>query len=375
MAVLTDLGRFILNCRLPDVFSTLTLFITSRCDAQCATCFYWQSLNTSGDLTLDELKTLSRTAPRIDSLWLSGGEPMLRKDLLEVLRVFVSANNVQMINLPSNGMHADRVETLVETLMSEYPRLQLWHNVSLDGLEATHDRLRGVKHNFRRAADGIARLQSLRECWGGRFRLNANTVICRDNVEEVVPLAVHAVRQFGLDGHFFQIIRGTAMDSGLMEVPPDRLRELYREITPIQDHYAQRFVRNGSRSRRAFGRAAYLGALTFQNRVQFANMVSGRAWPMECTSGKTSLVIDHNGDVRACELREPIGNLREWGCDFGRLFASAARKAEADAIRRDRCFCTHICGIQDSLRHSRRAMFYEIPRAYFTRSRVGAGRI
>ena len=372
MANLADLGRFILNCRLPDAFSTLTLFITSRCDAKCATCFYWQSLNTSGDLTLEELRTLSRTAPRFDSLWLSGGEPMLRSDLLPALQVFVSGNDVRMINLPSNGMHADRVENLVNAILSEHPRLQLWHNVSFDGLEATHDRLRGVRSNFRRAVEGLTRLQPLRERWRGRFRLNANTVICRDNVEEIMPLARHAVDQFGLDGHFFQIIRGTAMDHELMKVPTDRLRDLYREITPIQDHYARRFVRAGTKSKKAFGRAAYLGALTFQNRVQFANMVAGREWPMECTSGRTSLVIDHNGDVRACELREPIGNLREFGCDFGRLFASAARRAEAAAVRRDRCFCTHICGIQDSLRHSRRAMFYEIPRAFFTRPRVGS---
>lgn len=373
MALLADLGRFILNCRLSDSFSTLTLFITSRCDAQCATCFYWQSLNTAGDLTLDELRTLSRTAPRFDSLWLSGGEPMLRKDLLDALRPFVSGNDVRMINLPSNGMHADRVEPLVDALMSEFPQLRLWHNVSLDGLEATHDRLRGVKNNFRRAADGMERLQPLRARWDGRFRLNANTVICRDNVDEVRPLAEHARDHFGLDGHFFQIIRGTAMDRGLMEVPANRLRALYREITPIQDYYAQRFVRVESKSRRAFGRAAYLGALTFQNRVQFANMSAGRPWPMECSSGRTSLVIDHNGDVRACELREPIGNVRAFACDFERLFASAARKLEAEAVRRERCFCTHICGIQDSLRHSRRAMFYEIPRAFLTRPRA-AGR-
>ncbi len=369
MALLADLGRFILNSRLPDAFSTLTLFVTSKCDAQCGTCFYWRSLNTAGDLTLDELTRLSKTAPRFDSLWLSGGEPLLRKDLTDVVRVFVGQNDVRMVNLPTNGMHADRAGPMIDALLGEFPRLLMWQNVSLDGPEQTHDRLRGVKHNFRRAVEGIARLQPQRERWGGRFRLNANTVICRDNVDEVLGLATFARDEMGLDGHFFQIIRGTAMDEGLLEVPVERLRPVYRGINGIQDYYARRFVKTGSGLKGAFGRMAYLGALTFQNRVQLANVEDGRAWPMECTSGRTSLVIDHNGDVRACELREPIGNVREFGCDFGRMWETAARRAEVEAVRREKCFCTHICGIQDSLRHSARAMFYEIPKAFLTRPR------
>src|SRR5262249_35094174 len=143
----------------------------------------------------------------------------LRKDLLDALQLFVAGNGVRMINLPSNGMHADRVEPLVDGLLGRFERLLLWHNVSLDGLEATHDRLRGVKSNFRRAIDGMARLQSLRSRWGSRFRLNVNTVICRDNVDEILPLADYIRERFDLDGHFFQIIRGTAMDEALLAVP------------------------------------------------------------------------------------------------------------------------------------------------------------
>ena len=91
---------------------------------------------------------------------------------------------------------------------------------------------------------------------------------------------------------------------------------------------------------------------------------------MSCTAGETSLVIDHNGDVRACELREPIGNLRNFGFDFARLWESGARRLEVERVKRDRCFCTHICGIQDSIRHSRKAIFYHVPRAFLTRPRA-----
>ena len=39
--------------------NTLILFVTSRCNAKCRTCFYWQELNQSGDLSFEELDTLT----------------------------------------------------------------------------------------------------------------------------------------------------------------------------------------------------------------------------------------------------------------------------------------------------------------------------
>src|SRR5882672_2176317 len=57
---------------------TVILFVTSRCNAFCKTCFYHEELNQPGDLTFDQIEKISRTMPGITDLWLSGGEPTLR---------------------------------------------------------------------------------------------------------------------------------------------------------------------------------------------------------------------------------------------------------------------------------------------------------
>jgi len=88
---------------------------------------------------------------------------------------------------------------------------------------------------------------------------------------------------------------------------------------------------------------------------------------MPCTAGQSILVVDYNGDVRACELRHKIANLREVGCDFRRILPSEALARETRAIVRDQCWCTHVCFIHDSAKSSRRAQLYEIP---FKRQRV-----
>ena len=47
---------------------------------------------------------------------------------------------------------------------------------------------------------------------------------------------------------------------------------------------------------------------------------------MPCTAGDTSIVIDFNGDVRACELRGKLANLRDYDCDFGNSGRPRARR-------------------------------------------------
>ena len=90
-------------------FQSLFLFVTSRCNARCRTCFYFEKLNRRDDLTFDEIARLSETAPPFRKLWISGGEPFLRDELADILAMFVRRNGVRNINLPTNGLLPDRI--------------------------------------------------------------------------------------------------------------------------------------------------------------------------------------------------------------------------------------------------------------------------
>ena len=82
---------------------------------------------------------------------------------------------------------------------------------------------------------------------------------------------------------------------------------------------------------------------------------------MPCTAGETAIVIDFNGDVRACELRGKLANLRDFDCNFERFWQTQTRASEVEAIVRDQCWCTHVCFIHDSLRYSPKTILYDIP--------------
>src|SRR5919202_879374 len=93
---------------------TVIFFITSRCNARCETCFYHEELNRPGDLTFEQIGRVSRTMPGITDLWLSGGEPTLRHDAVDVIRLFVENNGVRRVIIPTNGLLKARTYEMVD---------------------------------------------------------------------------------------------------------------------------------------------------------------------------------------------------------------------------------------------------------------------
>jgi MoaA/NifB/PqqE/SkfB family radical SAM enzyme len=340
---------------------TLIFFVTSTCNSKCRTCFYWKELNARDDLTLAEIERISETMPTFREIWLSGGEPTLREELVSILALFYRRNGVRSVNLPANGLLPEKLLGVVESTLLACPELRINLNLALDGIGPTHDAIRGVPGNFDRALESLERLQGLRRR-EGRLRLHVNSVVCRENLQEMVPLGEMMRDRFDLDGHYFQVIRGEPMDPGLLEVHKEALERLYRELGPLYRHYADKLGR-----RKGFlSKAGYLGVLKLYHEIQAANLDRHHRWPMPCTAAQTIAVLDANGDLRSCELRDRLGNVRDYGCDWGRFWDSRARQDEVARIRRDGCWCTHVCFIHASLKASPKARAIDVPRAYLS---------
>ncbi len=347
---------------------TVILFVTSRCNAFCQTCFYHAELNQPGDLTFAQIEKVSRTMPAITDLWLSGGEPTLRRDLSNIIDLFVSKNGVNRIIIPTNGLIKSRVYEVVDRALGNNPTIDLYLNIALDGYGETHDRIRGVPGNWEKALDCIESLYPLKEKYTDRFRLNVNTVVCAENYTEIEMLSEFMWNKYRLDGQYFNIIRGeTLVGEQIKQVPPEVLPEMYAHVSKLTKRYGDRMFAGDDTSKRFVKNAVYAGAIITHYRTQHANFQQPTPWPFPCTAGETAVVIDYNGDVRACELREKFATLADFDYDFGALWAANERQAELAAIDGGKaCWCTHVCFIHDSMRHSRRAL-YEIPKNYLTR--------
>ena len=348
---------------------TVILFVTSRCNAFCQTCFYHEELNQPGDLTFAQLQKISETMPSITDLWLSGGEPTLRRDVPDVIDMFVRNNGVNRIIIPTNGLIKSRVFEIVDSALSRHPTLDLYLNVALDGYGETHDRIRGVPGNWTKTLDCIESLYPLKQKYTDRFRLNVNTVVCAENYTEIDMLAEFMWQNYKLDGQYFNIIRGeTLVGEQIKQVPPEVLPAMYAKVAKLTKRYGDRMFADDDASKRFVKNVAYVGTITTHYRTQHANFQQPTPWPFPCTAGETTAVIDYNGDVRACELREKFATLADFDYDFAALWASQSRTEELSEIDGGKaCWCTHVCFIHDSMRHSRRALLYEVPKNFLTR--------
>ena len=75
--------------------------------------------------------------------------------------------------------------------------------------------------------------------------------------------------------------------------------------------------------------------------TMFIEMLRQRKQLIPCHAARTSAVVDASGNLYFCELREPIGNLRE--ASLSDLWHSKQAERVRASIERGDCYCVHSC--------------------------------
>ncbi|MDX1980622.1 MAG: radical SAM protein [Bryobacteraceae bacterium] len=344
-------------------FRALFLFVTSRCNSLCRTCFYFDKLNSRDDLTFDQIRRMSETAPPFEKLWLSGGEPFLREELPEIVALFARNNGVRNVNLPTNGLLPDRIFRAMDSMLRAAPEVSIDLNFSLDGLANTHDVIRGVPKNFERT---LATIREAGQRYKGtrRLRRNVLSVITRENYHEILDLGMKLAADDRIDGQYFEVLRGQAPDPTLKNITRRQVEELHHKLMPFHEHYAQKLFAHLPAGVRQFATMYYLGNLRLHFDLHEKCFDGPQKWPMPCTAGETTIVIDHNGRFRSCEMRDIAGDLASFDYNISAALDSAAMRDEVAAIARANCWCTHSCFIQESSKFSPRVQLFHVPWAW-----------
>lgn len=343
------------------------LFVTGRCNAKCAMCFYAEEMDKKEkDLTFDEIKKISETAGEFNRLWISGGEPTLREDLPEIIEMFYRNNHIKDVNIPTNGLKPDRIVEWVTRLRKSCPDANFNVSLSLDGFGKTHDIQRGVPGNFYKALETLKKIdQHFRN--DGKVLKNIATVITKYNIEEIQDFMLWVFARFHTSTHTIEAARGMTRDDGVKVLTELTLRNIQDDVAPIYSGYAERMVQDTTGFRKPITRFFYLGFIRTLYNVRASNIDEPTPWGMDCTAGETTLVIDYDGRFRACELREPLGNVKDYGCDISKVMSSDAMKQEIAAIghgAKANCWCTHGCWITSSVVFNPKKMLSMVYKGY-----------
>jgi hypothetical protein len=154
------------------------------------------------------------------------------------------------------------------------------------------------------------------------------------------------------------------MDPELKRLSADALKQLHRRLMWFHERYADGLFAQLPQPARTLARLYYLGNIKLHFDIHERNHTSSTPWPMPCTAGTTTFVIDHDGHFRSCELRSKLGRLQDFDFNLDAALHSQQMKREVAAIPQDQCWCTHSCWIHTSTKFSPRTMLFHIPWSY-----------
>jgi len=325
--------------------SKITFFVTNRCNARCKHCFYSSQIGTNNfaELNLDQIQKLAFSLNHPIDLNLTGGEPFLRNDLVDIGKIFCQTPKVTFLYLPTNGLLPERILSVVEQIMRECKLAGLYVQVSLDGPEEKHDEIRKVKGCFKKAIETIELLKKLQQKYNTLY-LKTATVISSANyqhldevVQTLLPLKVQ---------HTFMLARGNNFgvyhlpknlwsnfdpDENGSFVPIEELPSLYSTLNELNQNAGSEFWAKEEQLRL----------------MHSINMVTHRQKIFPCYAGRAEGIIYPNGDVSFCEMTKPFGNLISTDFDLHKLWHSQAANAVRGKI--EKCFCTHDCNLSTSM--------------------------
>ena len=271
----------------------VTLMPHSRCNCRCVMCDIWKANRNGTSLDEAALEKLVVDFRKlgVSLVALSGGEALMHPNLWHLCERLKSLP--LKISLLSSGLllerHAEEIVRWCDDVI-----------VSLDGPEATHDRIRGVQGAYRATKDGLAALRAIKP----DFPATARSVVQRSNFREM-PETVAAAKDLGFDHISFlpadvsssAFNRPDGWDSGRageVGLNASETAELAGVIEVVIARHRDGFIReNPTRLRR----------ITAHFR--------GTPAPVSCNAPWVSAVVESDGTVRPCFFHEPIGDLSE----------------------------------------------------------------
>ncbi|HSF17316.1 MAG TPA: radical SAM protein [Vicinamibacteria bacterium] len=279
---------------------TVLIFnVSYKCDSKCVMCNSWK-LPYHDDLTTEEYARTfgSRLFRTIEYVGITGGEPTLRKDMVDIVRLMAdNMPRLRKMTLNTNGFVKDRVVKTLDRIVdvANERGFVFGTRVSLDGVGGAHEEIRRVWHAFERAMDTVRAMQELRK--KKFFNFGVSFTFTAQNLEEGERI-YELCRKENLNV-VFSIARYSELAFGNMDLVEST--ELKKDDFPRLATFFRERVRE-SRFTDGDGLLYHAYVKMFENGMKRA---------MPCPSMDQGILLNPNGDITYCENSRVIGNVRQ----------------------------------------------------------------
>ena len=326
----------------PGTPFNLTYSVTNLCQSRCRTCKIWELYKNNPEkrqeeLTIEEIEKIFRTMGRIFIFNVSGGEPFLRSDIVDIVRLACQHLRPGVIHIPTNAIAVDKVEQrvveILEVVNRFNPSIQVTIKPSLDHIGEKHDKIRGIPGNFQKVMDLFDRLKALQPRFAN-LHAELGTVISRWNVEDIAEIA--------------RFVTALGTDSYRNEIAEQRseMFNLEDSITPAPSEYEKAIGYFVGEIKSHLKDLSFFQRMTNAFRLVYYDLairiLKENRQVIPCYAGISNAHMSPYGDIWACctlGYDKTMGNLRDHDYDFHALWNSPQAEKVRDYIQRRSCAC------------------------------------
>ena len=268
---------------------------------------------------------------------ISGGEPFLRPDIVEIVSLACKYLTPGVIHIPTNALYADiceqKIGEILEVIKSGDSAIQLTVKPSLDHIGERHDDIRGVPGNFKKVMRLFSRLKALQSEYPN-LHAELGTVISTWNVNDIEEIA-HYVTGLGVDSYRNEIAEKRSEMFNIKDT-----------ITPSAEQYERALgyfisqIRENMKTRSFFQRMTHAFRLMYYDLA--IRILKEQRQVIPCYAGISNAHMTAYGDIWACctlGYDRPMGNLREYNYDFQSVWNSRQAREVRAYIREGSCSC------------------------------------
>jgi MoaA/NifB/PqqE/SkfB family radical SAM enzyme len=311
---------------------------TYRCDLACAHCGVWETKKRDELGATDLVKILDRPFfNKVETAWVTGGEPTLRKDLAQISSALrKNLPQMTMLGIASNGYATERIMDRLREMLEELDpgRHGLFIQLSIDGIGEVHDRVRGRQGAFAGLAATVAAIKNLQAQNPGRkIILGFNCVIQPENVFQLVE-----INRFARENQ----------------------SEITFNVVAVTDQYYCNQARGESLGFKKEEKQEIMNFLSglikdsgpaFQYQYQrFLAVLSGQKRDRRCLSLYSTFIVDSDGTWFPDPLCSEVMRVNFLDTDPGKFWRSREAEEVRRRIAREKCpECMLGCSLGDSL--------------------------
>jgi len=302
----------------------LTWAMTDRCNHRCKVCNIWKGPK-ADDSSLEEIESFFEKAPFFSWISLTGGEIFLRDDIYEICRIISGrVRDICFLTFPTNGFLTDKIVGDIEKIIGlNFNKVVA--SISLDGPPLLHDELRGIPGAWEKAVRTFILLKKIKS---KKFSVNFGYTISNYNLLSISD-TVRALREVypGFSLKDFHI--NLAFNAG-------RYLNLNDRNIAINDREALIKQLGAYQKRKPLN--DLLSVIDYTHVRLLKRFIRSGRTPLPCLSLASSCFIDSGWNLYPCfNFDSRIGNLKEAGFDFKKLWDDPERIKVRDMIKAGGC--------------------------------------